>query len=245
MRLRRICSTDTFFDQRCKELIAYLVKRGYNQSFRRKEINRVPCIPRHETLEPRQQNNNANLLPFVITFNPVLPNPASTVRKHLAILQSSNQCKQTFYSPPVLAYKRSASLRDLLVRTRLHDPKNKVQKSTSGIYRCKHPRYLTCPFLREGQDKYIFFCTKEERRNKDTLTCQSKNLIYLIECKNALHVTCLANTLGRRNDIFTNALASIVVPSKIINSLLTLPLFRNTSTYPGTSSTTTVSFPWN
>ena len=34
--------------------------------------------------------------------------------------------------------------------------------------------------------------------------------------KNALHVTCLANTFGRLNDIFTNALANIVVPSKII-----------------------------
>ena len=48
--------------------------------------------------------------------------------------------------------------------------------------------------------------------------------------KNALHVTCLANTLGRLN-IFTNGLASIVVLSKIINScLLTLPLFQNIST---------------
>ena len=38
LRLRRICSTDTFFDQGCKELIAYLVKRGYNQSFLTKEL---------------------------------------------------------------------------------------------------------------------------------------------------------------------------------------------------------------
>ena len=88
LRLRRICSTDTFFNQRCKELIAYLVKRGYNQSFLTKEINRVRCIPRHETLKPREQNSNANRVPFVITFNPALPNPASTLRKHLGILQS-------------------------------------------------------------------------------------------------------------------------------------------------------------
>ena len=37
--------------------------------------------------------------------------------------------------------------------------------------------------LQDGQDKYIFFSTNEERRIKDTLTCKSKNLIYLIECK--------------------------------------------------------------
>ena len=247
LRLRRICSTDTFFDQRCKELIAYLVKRGYNQSFLTKEINRVRCIPRHETLKPREENSNANRVPFDITFNPALPNPASTVRKHLGILQSSNHCKQTFSSPPVLAYKRSASLRDLLVLTRLRDPKNKDQRSTAGIYRCKYPRCLTCPFLQHGQDKYIFFSTNEERRIKDTLTCKSKNLIYLIERKKCAtrNLPCLANTLGRLNDIFTNALANIVVPSKIINSLLTQPLFRNISTYPGTPSTTSVPFPWN
>ena len=35
----------------------------------------------------------------------------------------------------------------------------------------------------DEQDKYIFFSTNEERRIKDTLTCKSKNLIYLIECK--------------------------------------------------------------
>ena len=95
-----------------------------------------------------------------------------------------------------------------------------------------------------GKTNISFFSTNEERRIKDTLTCKSKNLIYCAPY-NALHVTCLANTLGRLNDIFTNALANIVVPSKIINSLLTQPLFRNISTYPGTPSTTSVSFPWN
>ena len=29
LRIRRICSTDTFFDQRSRRLIEYLIKRGY------------------------------------------------------------------------------------------------------------------------------------------------------------------------------------------------------------------------
>ena len=111
------------FDQRCEELIAHLVKRGYNQSIFTKEINRVRCILRHETLKPRQLNNNEDRVPFVITFNPALPYPGFIVRQHLGILQSSNHCKQTFSSPPVLAHKGSASLRDLLARTRFRDRK--------------------------------------------------------------------------------------------------------------------------
>ena len=34
-----------------------------------------------------------------------------------------------------------------------------------------------------GKTNTSFFSANEERRIKDTLTCKSKNLIYLIECK--------------------------------------------------------------
>ena len=71
---------------------------------------------------------------------------------------------------------------DLLVRSKLRDPKKSYQKPPAGIYRCKHQRCLTCPFLQEGQTTYIFSSSKEERHINDNLTCKSKNLIYLIEC---------------------------------------------------------------
>ena len=38
-----------------------------------------------------------------------------------------------------------------------------------GIYKCNHPRCLTCTFLQEGQTKYTFSATKEERRIYDNL----------------------------------------------------------------------------
>ena len=162
-----ICSTDIFFNKRCQELINFLVLRGYT---------------RHETLKPRPQNNS-DRAPFVITFNPALPNGSSIVRKHINILQSSAPCKETFSCPPALAYKRSPNLRDLLVRTKLRNRTKRQDKAPSGIYKCNHPRCLTCPFLQEGQNKYTFSATKKERHINDTLNCKSKNLIYLIECK--------------------------------------------------------------
>ena len=38
-------------------------------------------------------------------------------------------------------------------------------------------------FLTRWARQIYLFSTNEERRIKDTLTCKSKNLIYLIECK--------------------------------------------------------------
>ena len=68
-------------------------------------------IPRQETLKPQlQNNNNSNRTPFVISYNPALPNVSTTVRKNINILQSSNRCKQIFPSPPIVAYKRSPNL---------------------------------------------------------------------------------------------------------------------------------------
>ena len=182
LRLRRICSTDVFFSKRCQELINFLQSRGYSCRFLKKEINRVRNIPRQETLKPRPQNDDSVRTPFVITCTPALPNVSTVIRKNVNILQSSTRCKQTFPSPPIVAYKRSPNLRDLLVKSTLRD-RITPPKPPSGISKCRHPRCFTCTFLQQGQLKYTFSATKEERGITDSLSCKSKNLIYLTECK--------------------------------------------------------------
>ena len=165
LRLRRICSTDNFFNELCHELINILESRGYSRLCLKIEINRVRSIPRNETVEPRPQNNNKT--PFVIAFNPALSNVVSSVRKNFNILQASTRCKQIFQSKPIVAcvadanyrrllftgkcpsetqtrpivaYKRSPNLRDLLVRSQLRDH---IEKLPPGIHKCHHPRCLT------------------------------------------------------------------------------------------------------
>ena len=168
-RLRHICSTDDFFNNCCNELINFPELRGYSCPFLRKKINRVRAILREKTLKPQPQNNHSNRTPFVLTYTPVLPNIPITVRRNINILHSFNRCKQTFPSPPIVAFKRSPNLRDL-----------KVQKHFT---KCNHPRCLTRPFLKQGQANYTFTSTKEKRCIHGPLNCKSKDLNYLIECK--------------------------------------------------------------
>ena len=73
LRLRRICSSDAFFEKRAGELCNYLVCRGYNRDFVEKEIEKARRIPRVNTLSNKQSAGNERI-PFVVTFHPVLPN---------------------------------------------------------------------------------------------------------------------------------------------------------------------------
>ena len=52
LRLRRICSTDNFFNKRCRELINFLESRAYSRRFLKKRNK-----PR--TLHPTQLNSQA------------------------------------------------------------------------------------------------------------------------------------------------------------------------------------------
>ena len=157
-------------------MINYLTLRRYSRRLLKREVNRVCNISRQEALKPRLQNNQSARTPFVITFNPALPNTSTTVWKNLNILQSSARCKLTFSPPPVIAYERTPNLRNLLVRTQLRDNTDPQQKAPPGIYKCNNPCCLACPLSKEGQAKYTFSATKEERCINDNLNCKSKNL---------------------------------------------------------------------
>ena len=95
LRIRRICSTDTFFDQRGQELIENLIKRGYSRTSLQRDANRVRSIPRHATLQPQEKESaKTDRTPFVTSFNPALPKISSVVNKYTTILQSKANAKK-------------------------------------------------------------------------------------------------------------------------------------------------------
>ena len=120
LRIRRICSTKTFFAQRSREPIEYHTKRGYSRTSLQRDANRVRSIPRHATLQPQEQKSaKTGRTPFVTSFNPALPKISSVVNKDTTLLQATANCKKAFPNPPVIAYRHNASIRDLLVHSTL------------------------------------------------------------------------------------------------------------------------------
>ena len=76
LRLRRICSTETSFDNRATELKNYLTKRRYKDNFVKEQIRRAKRISRNEALQEHTPDDTkkTNRDPFIITHSPALPN---------------------------------------------------------------------------------------------------------------------------------------------------------------------------
>ena len=79
LRLRRICSNPDNYRLRTNELINYLANRGYDKTFLKIQIQRA-----------------SDTTPFVITYNPALPNLAHIIYKHSNVLYSSDRCRNVF-----------------------------------------------------------------------------------------------------------------------------------------------------
>ena len=130
----------------------------------------------HRNRKPQKQTVHPLSYPSTLHF----PKYHLLLRNISPYLKSSTNCKKAFPHPPVIAYKRNASLHDLLVHSELPENKPSDQQPT-GIHKCNHPRCLTCSFLQEGQTSYTFFTTKETREITNYISCHSKNLIYLTD----------------------------------------------------------------
>ena len=107
LRLRRICSKDEFFDTRSTELERYVTKRGLKENS--PEIKKPDSVP------------------FITTYNPALPNIHKVLRQKQPILHSTERLHDIFKETPVVAYRRSPNIRDLLVRAKLQNPGTAIQ----------------------------------------------------------------------------------------------------------------------
>ena len=158
LRIRRICSTYTNFTLRLNELRTYLLARGYGNTFLDSQFKRATNISRTDALHTNR-------------------------RKHFHILLSSKRCREVFKHPPIVAYRRTSNLRDILVKAKL--PTISTQPNNTslppGSFRCGQD-CATCPYITNGLTHYTFFSTGATRQIKSHITCNTKNLIYMIQC---------------------------------------------------------------
>ena len=85
-------------------LIDFLVNRGYELNFLKTQIRRASDISRNDALKPKPKQQT-DTVPFVITYNPALPNISRIIHKHSNVLYSSGRCKNVFTNLPLVAYR--------------------------------------------------------------------------------------------------------------------------------------------
>ena len=183
LRLRRICSNDDTFNKRTNQLLTYLTNRGYKRKHVRNEIRKASKVTRQSSLQTKQKRHN-NRTPFVVTYHPSIPQFKSILHSNFHILQNSTNCKEVFPDPPILSNRRPKNLREYLVRAKI---KNDTTTTPRGISKCPSRRNCnTCQHIQDGTHTVTFYNTNKTFDIRQSLDCNSTNLIYLLQCKQCL-----------------------------------------------------------
>lgn len=177
---RRICtivSDKGLLKIRLEELRQTLCQRGYPLPLIDKGISLAEGIPLAE-LRNHPKNNKDQHLAYVTTYNRCNPELFVEIHKELNQLQKNDRLNKLLNETKIIKSKRQ--------------PKNLKQTLTSayfgndtiqGVKKCNNKRCGVCNILIEGTS-YLFKNSTVPFEIKRNLTCNSKNVLYVIECSN-------------------------------------------------------------
>ena len=115
LRLKRICGSDEKFTARSNEYKNYLIARDYKPKVVKKHFSEISKLTRTKDrqIKPKQQANDRIL--FATTYNPMLPNMRSLIKKHLPVLHSDSDLKTIFPENSICTvFKRNRNLKEIL-----------------------------------------------------------------------------------------------------------------------------------
>jgi hypothetical protein len=127
---------------------------------------------------------------LVTTFNPNNPDLKAMLLRHWNIIEYSTDCSANFKSQPMVGFRRSKNLKDILVKAVVKYPLESLLpqwwlKTPTICYRLGKCKY--CPYINRALN---FTSTITNRIHKvlniartQHISCELSNLIYLITCK--------------------------------------------------------------
>ena len=119
---------------------------------------------------------------FVLDYNPRLPSVPQIQSKHWRSMTNKDQyLSKVFQSPPLTAFRRDNNLKSILIRSKVpKEPELHPKRILKGMTKCGKS-CPACPFILEG--KNIKTNTNEKWILSKEFTCESFNVIYMIECQ--------------------------------------------------------------
>ena len=179
LRLRRICSDNTRFEGRLQEYGTYFLNHGYQEEHIRKEFAKVRGIQREKALSTSIRSHK-DRVPFIMKWDPRLPNLNAVIRKNLKLLYSDPENKKIFPKKSfMVSYKRSRNLKQILVPKKT--AKNRLCSYSEwkhpGCYKCSAKKCDICQNCLKETKTFSSLVTKNSSHIKHYLSCNQKNCI--------------------------------------------------------------------
>ena len=109
---------------RTTEMKKHLIQRGYKQKTIHNAIKKASLVTREEALADKTTPKSLQRVPFVITYNPMLPNIPKIPYDARSILHASERCTKVFKNVPLVSYRRARNLSDMLCSKRIAPPES-------------------------------------------------------------------------------------------------------------------------
>ena len=119
-------------------------------------------------------------VPLVATYHPALNSLGKVARRLHPMLTNSEEHREVFPEPPLIAFRRCKNLKDILVRARLSNEGN-GGTDKKGCSRCGKSRCQVCNVMSNSEHFHSNVDSREYRINY-SFNCDSSNVVYLLEC---------------------------------------------------------------
>ena len=118
----------------------FFVACGYKRDRALSEMRKVLSLTQNESLRARERYTTSRI-PLLTTYNPRTSSIAEVANGNWHFLQSKERLAHIFREQPVIAYRRSKSLRDILASTKLTGRSPEGHTTTMGSRGpCNKPR---------------------------------------------------------------------------------------------------------
>jgi len=182
LRIRRIVSDDDVFEQRCSDLKGWLRRRGYPEDLVDDQIGRARTQERDDLLNRERVVGGERRDVLVLSYHPCLSKKVhDIIRKAHPILQCNAEHKKVFSEIPMVSYRRAKSLSDMLVRARVPKVQAPLEKGCRGCNGRKDCQ--VCDKIVPDTHFSSTVTGKKYEIRGGPYHCNSKNIVYLLECK--------------------------------------------------------------
>ena len=176
LRLNRICSEPRDFDQRCNELEAWLINRGYDERSVWRKVLEARKHKREDLLAREKSGDKDFKLTLNKVYHPAFQSLGNILKELHVILSNDKAHSQVFPDIPTLGFSKGKSLKDFLVRAKV-PPLVPYLGACTGCQdkRCETILNTDSSFADKNGNTYSIRC--------GPLNCNSTNVVYLLTCK--------------------------------------------------------------
>ena len=114
LRIKRICSTKSDFEKQCYDLKEKFIQRGYSATEVQEQINKASRIGREELLLESSCQRKHDRIPLVLPYNRTTPKISNIINKYWSLLKINQNLAKSFELKPILSFKRSKNLKNLI-----------------------------------------------------------------------------------------------------------------------------------